>query len=115
MRTSAIRRGDVWWIDLDPTRGHEQAGRRPALVLSVDQLNRSAAGLMMVVPITRTARGVRSHVEIAPPDAGLRETSFAMCEALRSVSRERLSRRLGTVSPHVLAQVEDRLRILLGL
>jgi mRNA interferase MazF len=51
MTASAPARGQVWLIDLDPTRGHEQAGTRPGLVISVDQFNQTALGLTVVVPI----------------------------------------------------------------
>jgi len=102
-------------VELDPTRGHEQGGTRPALVISVDVFNDGPAGLIMVLPITSKAKGVRSHVEVTPPEAGLTLTSFIKCEDIRSVAKERLIRRLGAASPETLSAVEDRLRILLGL
>lgn len=108
-------RGEVWTIDLNPTRGHEQAGRRPALVVSIDQLNHGPAQLVIVLPITSTLRGIPTHVRIDPPEGGLKKQSFALCEAVRSVSSDRLAKRLGAVSPAVMRAVEDRLRILLGL
>jgi mRNA interferase MazF len=49
-------RGDVITVDLDPVKGHEQGGRRPALVLSADDYNR-IVGLALVVPITMKAKG----------------------------------------------------------
>ncbi len=55
-------RGEVWMVDLDPTRGHEQRGTRPALVVSVDLFNASPAGLVVVLPITSKAKNIRSHV-----------------------------------------------------
>lgn len=108
-------RGDVWLVTLDPARGHERAGRRPGLVVSVDLFNHGPAGLVVVVPITTREKGVPFHVELSPPEGGLRERSFIKCEDVRSVSRERLSTRLGAVSPAAMTAVEDRLRILLGL
>lgn len=108
-------RGEVWMIDFDPTRGHEQAGKRPALVVSIDQLNHGPAQLIIVLPLTTKFRGIPSHVQIDPPDGGLRKQSFALCEAVRSVSAARLAKRLGAVSPTIMSDVEDRLRILLGL
>jgi hypothetical protein len=62
------RRGEVWPVDLNPPRGHEQAGRRPALVVPADAFNRSRAGLVMVVPLTTRARGIPTHVEVRPPE-----------------------------------------------
>jgi mRNA interferase MazF len=108
-------RGEIWTVDLDPTRGHEQAGRRPALVISVDLFNAGPAELLVLLPITSRSKGIPLHVAITPPEGGLRRPSYVKCEDIRSVAKERLSSRLGTVSAETLAQVEDRLRILLGL
>jgi len=108
-------RGEVWMVDLDPTRGHEQAGRRPALVVSVDPFNHGPAGLVIVLPITSKAKGIPLHVSIKPPEGGVRSTSYIKCEDVRSAAKERFARRLGMISPTAQAEVDDRLRILLGL
>jgi mRNA interferase MazF len=108
-------RGQVWQVDLDPTRGHEQAGKRPALVVSVDRFNQTPLGLVVVVPLTSKAKEFPLHVRLEPPEGGLHLTSFAKCEDVRSISRERLSKPLGRVTPAVLRQVEDKLRLVLGL
>jgi mRNA interferase MazF len=108
-------RGEVWQVALDPTRGHEQAGQRPALVVSVDTFNHGPAGLVVVVPITSRDRGIPLHVRVEPPEGGLKLPSVILCDHVRSVATERLVGRLGTVSAVTLQQVEDRLRILLGL
>jgi mRNA interferase MazF len=108
-------RGEIWLADLDPTRGREQAGRRPVFIVSVGAFNQSKADLVLVIPLTSTARGIPWHVPIVPPDGGVKNTSFIMCEALRSISKERLVRRWATVSLAVREEIEDRLRILLGL
>jgi mRNA interferase MazF len=115
MIPQAPARGQVWLIDLNPTRGHEQAGTRPGLVVSVDPFNQTPLGLVVVVPITSRSKEFPLHVRIDPPDGGLKHPSFAKCEDVRSVSRERLREPLGRVSPAVLRQVEDRLRLVLGL
>jgi mRNA interferase MazF len=108
-------RGEIWMIDLDPTRGHEQAGTRPALVVSDDVFNSGPAGLVIVLPITSKARGVRSHVAVGPPEGGLRKPSFIKCEDVRSVAVERLGKRLGAVSHATMNAVAMRLRILMDL
>jgi mRNA interferase MazF len=113
--SQAPRRGEVWLLDFDPTKGHEQAGKRPALVLSVDLFNSGPAGLVIVCPITSRNRHIRSHVEIAPPEGGLHVTSYVMAEHIRSVSSERLVHRLGVVGATLVEAVEDRIRILLSL
>jgi mRNA interferase MazF len=108
-------RGDIWLADLGPTQGREQAGRRPVLIVSVGAFNQSKAGLAVVIPLTSTLRGIRWHVSVVPPDGGLKNTSYLMCEAIRSISQERLLKRWGAVSLPMLEEVEDRLRILLNL
>lgn len=112
---STASRGEIWLVGLDPTKGREQAGMRPAMVVSVDIFNHGAAELVVVIPITSKAKGIPLHVELAPPEGGLTMTSFVKCEDVRSISTSRLVRRLGKVSLKTIEQVEDRLRILLGL
>jgi len=102
-------------VDLNPTVGREQAGKRPALVISVDELNHSAAELVIALPLTTRDKKIRSHVPVEPGEGGLRKRSFIKCEDVRSISVRRLERRLGSVSSDTLSGVEDRLRILLGI
>ena len=112
---AAPARGEVWLVDFDPTRGHEQAGKRPALIISTDRFNRSAAGLVIVLPLTSKAKNIRSHVPVRPPEGGLKSVSFIKCEDIRSVATERLARRWGRVSPDTLRAVDETVRILLEL
>jgi mRNA interferase MazF len=109
------RQGEVWFVDLDPTRGREQAGRRPAVVVSVDQLGAGPSGLAIVVPLTTTSRPNPLYVAIEPPEGGVRETSHAMPEMVRAVSRQRLVERRGVVRDATLEQVLQRVRLLLRL
>jgi mRNA interferase MazF len=112
---SSAARGDIWLADLNPVRGHEQAGRRPVLVVSVDAFNQSRAALVVVIPITSTLRPIPFHVVVQPPEGGLTNPSALLCEAVRSISKDRLVTRWGAVSTGTMSQVEDRLRILLRL
>ena len=111
----APSRGEVWMVDLSPGRGHEQRGKRPGLVISVDLFNQGPAGMVIVLPITTRAKGIPFHVEVDPPEGGLKRRSFVKCDDVRSVARQRLSKPLGSVSESTMAEVEDRLRILLDL
>jgi mRNA interferase MazF len=108
-------RGEIWTIDFDPTRGREQAGKRPALIVSDDLFNTGPAGLVIALPLTTKSKGVRSHVAAQSPEGGLRKPSFIKCEDVRSVAVERLGKRLGTVSPATMEAVALRLRILMDL
>jgi mRNA interferase MazF len=85
-------------------RGHEQDGRRPRLVISVDQLGTDPGELAIVVPLTRTHR-VPTEIQIDPPESGLEERSGASPYQVRAISRGRLKRRRGTVSPATLTAV----------
>jgi mRNA interferase MazF len=105
--------GYVFWADPDRTRGSEQARARPFAVVSVDQLNRSPLALSLAVPLTRSDFDSALHLVIDPPEGGLRERSFAMPEQLRSVSHERLSRRLGSLRAGTLEELLRRCRLLL--
>lgn len=115
------RRGEVWLVDFGDPIGHEQGYRRPAVVISSDRLNASRAGLVIVVPLTTTRRALPSHVEVEPAGSassagsGLRETSYAKTEDLKSVSIDRLVRGLGQVPHQVLHRIEHSVTILLDL
>lgn len=109
------KRGEIWLVQLDPVRGHEQAGRRPCLVVSVDSFNSSPALLAVVLPLTSRYRNIPLHVEISPPEGGVVMRSFIMCEGIRCVSHDRFQERWGNVTEQTMAQVEYRLRLLLGL
>jgi mRNA interferase MazF len=107
--------GDVWQADLDPTIGHEQAGVRPVVVVSADAFNRNPSNLVIVVPVTRKYRGNPFNVQILPQEGSLANRSYAMWEMIRSISGARLRYRLGRVDPHEMAEIQDRLRVLLAL
>jgi mRNA interferase MazF len=108
-------RGEVWMVSLDPAKGREQAGKRPALVLSVDLFNHGPADLVVVLPITSKSKGIPFHVSVKPPEAGLKLESFIKCEDVRSISKERLVQNLGSVSPKTMEAAEYRVKVLLGL
>lgn len=108
-------RGDVWEVSLDPTIGREQAGTRPALVLSIDKFNHGPAELVIVLPITSKNKNQPLHVAVTPPEGGLSLPSFIKCDDIRSVSKQRLKRFCGTVTAQTMAEIEKRMRILLHL
>jgi mRNA interferase MazF len=71
MKATEPLRGQVWMADLDPTKDHEQAGKRPVLVVSADVFNAGPADLVVVLPITSKAKGIPTHVAVSPPEGGL--------------------------------------------
>jgi len=107
----AAGQGDVWDCQLNPVEGHEQAGRRPCLVISVDQLGKGPSELAIVVPITRTNR-ITLDLRIDPPQGGLTKVSYAQPYQVRTISRERLVNRRGAVSDATLREVIARVHLL---
>jgi mRNA interferase MazF len=104
--------GDFIWIDLDPTAGHEQSGRRPAIVLSPYAYN-AAAGLCVICPVTSRARGY--PFEVALPDAA-GFSGVVLADQPRSVSWEkRPIKHAGRAPDAVLADVRERLAALLSI
>lgn len=110
-----LKRGEVYLGNPDPVVGHEQGGRRPFLVVSINRMNRSPANLAIAVPLTTTDRRNKLHVRVEPPEGGLDRVSYAMPEMVRSLSSVRLQRRLGSTSPDTVETVAKRVGILIGL
>jgi mRNA interferase MazF len=96
------KQGDIVALTFDPQFGHEQQGRRPALVVSKDLFNRST-GLAIVCPVTNTERGFPFHVPI-PEDSKL--TGFIMVEQVKSVDfRARYAKRIEHGNDELLSEV----------
>ncbi len=83
--------------------------------MSVDAFNQGRADLVVILPITSRLRAIPFHVVVHPPEGGLANSSSILCEAVRSVSKDRLLKRWGMVAPGTMGEVEDRVSILLGL
>lgn len=115
-----MRRGDICLIDLDPTIGAEANKRRPAVVVSNDGANAVAArrgrGVITVVPLTSNVERVRPFQVLLPADdTGLDRDSKAQAEQVRSIDVERASPALGRVPVALLDDLDDALRLHLGL
>lgn len=113
-------RGDIWLVDLKPVRGNEANKRRPAVVVSNDRANATAAalgrGVITVVPLTSKVHRVYPfQVLLTAETTGLPVDSKAQVEQVRSVAVERLSSAVGRVSPVDLAHLDDALRLHLDL
>ncbi len=111
-----LMRGSVWFVDLDPVVGHEQAKRRPCIIMSADSYNQGAAGLVVILPITSRHRDLYWHVPLTQTEGGLERPSYVMCDQLRNLSVQRFSSGMvGMVSDYTMGQIEERLKILLYL
>jgi len=111
-----VKRGDVWWADLSPTRGTEQYGRRPILVVQSDRANPYSPHTI-IVPFTTKIRStlLPSHVLVSAEEGGLKENSVLLCEQIRVIDKSRLIEKIGTLSEAKLEEVARSLHIILDL
>ena len=111
-----IYRSEVWLVNLNPPgQGKEIYGARPALVISVDEINNCPADLVIILPITTTVRNIPSHIKVAPPEGGLKKISFVKCDQIRTISKERFIKKMGIVSDNTILEIEEVLRTILSL
>jgi mRNA interferase MazF len=115
-----MRRGDVVWVDLEPVRGAEASKQRPAVVVSNDGANRTAQslgrGVITVVPVTTsTARVYPFQVLLPARTCGLPRASKAHAEQIRSVAVERIGAVAGRVPIELLDELDNAIRLHLGL
>lgn len=101
--------GDIVWLDFDPQAGHEQAGHRPALVLSPKAYN-AVRGMMICAPMTSRIKGYAFEVVVSRD-----QPSVVLADQIKSLDwRARRAARKGAVSPEVLAEVRGKIKALLG-
>ena len=115
-----MHRGEIRLVDLEPTRGSEANKRRPGIIVSNDRANATAErlgrGVVTGVPVTRNIVRVFPFQVLLPANmSGLRVDSKAQAEQVRSVTIERIGPVLGRVPAHVMAQVDEALRLHLQL
>ena len=106
-----MKRGETWWVDFDPSQGSEIQKRRPAVILTVDPLNK-ARRTLVVVPLS-SSPNPQPPIVVAVSSAG--SDSVAVCDQVRAVDKRRLSRRRGRLPANDMRAVEDGVRTILGL
>jgi mRNA interferase MazF len=108
-----VLRGDLYWADLDPVRGREQAGRRPVLVLSQDIFNeRSETVIALAITSRKPSAGFPISLEVH--SVQLPKRSWIKISQIRTLSTERLGGHIGRLSPVELAQVVEGLNEIIG-
>jgi mRNA interferase MazF len=115
-----MRRGEIRIVDLDPTVGAEANKRRPAIIVSNEGANLTAArlgrGVLTVVPVTTNTERVHPFQVLLEADAiGGRDDCKAQAEQVRSVDVERIGEHVGTVPPDLMADLDEALRLHLAL
>jgi mRNA interferase MazF len=108
-----ILRGDIRWVDLDPTRGHEQAGMRPVLVLSANVFNERSGTIIGAVLTSQEPRvGFPLAVESRAP--GLPKRSWIKIGQIRTLSTERIGKRIARATDEELVEVMEGLNEILS-
>jgi mRNA interferase MazF len=110
-----MKRGEIWYANLDPVLGNEQSGKRPVLILSVDSFNTGGSRMVVAVPLTSRDKKQPLHVPLKSKDSGLPMDSYIKTEDIRGLSKERLLNLAGMVDMVTLNEVEIRVKRLLGL
>jgi mRNA interferase MazF len=111
-----LPRGSVVLVQLDPTKGHEQRGTRPCVVVSdTDVSEDQRFPLLAVVPISSTAGEGALYPALKPGRSGLRRESFALVDQIRSIDKRRVTGAFGRLAADELAAVDEGLRLFLGL
>ena len=113
-----IQRGEIYFVDLNPVKGREQAGRRPVLVLSIDSINKLSLVVTVVVGTKgeNIPRDYPTNVRISAKESGLPMETVFLCFQIRSIDPNRFpSNAAGKISEEILEKVENAVRHCLGL
>ena len=112
-----MRRGEVWWAELGPPSGSEPGYRRPLLILQANEFNESWLRTVVAAAITSNLRlaAAPGNVRCRPQETGLSKPSVINVSQIATVDKSSLREKAGSVGGRVLTQVEDGVRLVLGL
>ncbi len=105
----SLYRGEVYMVAFDPVVGSETGKTRPAIVVQNDLANKSSPTVTVIPTTSQVARVFPFQVRIEAGEGGLKRTSKALCEQVRTVSRARLRDRLGRLSDQTMAEIRRAL------
>lgn len=109
-----ILRGEIRWADLNPVRGREQAGLRPVLILSQDIFN-ERSGTVIAIAITSQPQHAGFPLTLELKSKNLPKHSWIKISQIRTLSVERIGKRIDRISPEELAQVIEGLNEIIGI
>ncbi len=111
---SEVRRGEIWFVNLDPTIGHEIKKSRPAVIIQND-LGNKFSQTTIVAPVTSSVERVFPFEALIGKKGGLDKDSKVLLNQIRAVDKKRLVKRLGRLDSESVAKVDEALKISLGL
>ncbi len=108
-----MKQGEIWYADLNPTKGSEQQGARPVVVISGDVLN-THLPIVIVCPLTTKIKNYKGNIILDPDqNTGLSKKSEVMVFHIRSISKTRLFKKTGSITPNQLLQIKQGLEDIL--
>ena len=115
MSQQRFRRGEVWTVDLEPVVGSEQGKARPALVIQND-IGNEYSPVLIVAALTSGERARYDvQVEVKAPEGGLHHDSIVLLNQIQTIDKRRVGRYWGRLSAQTMVQVDEAIRISLGL
>lgn len=108
-----ILRGDVYWADLNPVRGHEQAGLRPMVIISKDIFN-ERSGTVIAMAITSQPQRAGFPLTLELTDSNLSKQSWVKISQIRTISTERLGKKIDRLEPEILSQLVEGVNEIIG-
>src|SRR5665648_108443 len=111
-----VKRGDLYYADLSPVIGSEQGGVRPILIIQNDVGNKYSP-TVIVAAITSQINKARlpTHIEITAQDFGLPKDSVVLLEQIRTIDKKRLREKIGKFDDELMRDIDDALKISIGL
>ena len=110
-----VKKGDLFFADLSPVVGSEQGGVRPVLVVQNDVGNKYSPTIIVAAVTSQTITKLPTHVRLEATQGGLSKDSVVLLEQLRTIDKQRLKERIGTLSESQLPDVEKALSVSLGI
>jgi len=111
-----VKRGDIFYADLSPVIGSEQGGIRPVLVIQNDIGNKYSPTIIIAAITSQINKAkLPTHIEISAPDYGLPKDSVVLLEQVRTIDKKRLREKIGKFSDEMMKEVDECLKISLGL
>ncbi len=112
-----IKKGSIYWIDFSPGKGSEPKGRRPGLVVQNDVLNDSQLNTVIVLAITSTMKygELPGNVILKKGEANLPKRCVVNVTQIKSVDRESIREKIGTLSEKRMAEVHEGMRLVMSI
>lgn len=109
------KRGEIYWVDFGTPRRGEQGGRRPALIIQNDIGNRTSPTTIVAAITSRQKKRYPFHVETTAKESGLPQDGTILLEQLLTINQNRLISKVGTLSSTKMMEVDEALKVSLGL